>query len=96
MTPGTRLNILMRLLRNFKLLAPLIRDYWKGSYRKVSVFSLLVFFLSLVYILSPIDLIPDYLLGLGQMDDLAVLGAGLYLLERDLLKYDQWRLQRKG
>jgi len=39
-----------------------------------------------LYVLSPIDLIPDFLLGLGQVDDLGVLGlalfAGLRLIRR--------------
>jgi uncharacterized membrane protein YkvA (DUF1232 family) len=48
------------------------------------------------YILSPLDLIPDYLLGLGQVDDLAVLGLGLFLLESDLSKYNRWRSEKKN
>ena len=35
--------------------------------------------LALVYILSPVDLIPDPVLGLGQLDDLAVILIGLKL-----------------
>jgi uncharacterized membrane protein YkvA (DUF1232 family) len=34
---------------------------------------------ALLYILSPIDLIPDPVLGLGQLDDLAVILIGLKL-----------------
>ena len=30
-------------------------------------------FLAGVYAVSPIDLIPDFLLGIGQMDDLAMM-----------------------
>jgi uncharacterized membrane protein YkvA (DUF1232 family) len=35
----------------------------------------------LIYVLSPIDLIPDVFLGLGQLDDLGVLLAGMRLFE---------------
>lgn len=35
---------------------------------------------ALVYILSPVDLIPDLLVGLGWVDDLFVLGLLLWLL----------------
>jgi uncharacterized membrane protein YkvA (DUF1232 family) len=34
---------------------------------------------ALIYILSPIDIIPDLSLGLGQLDDLAVLLLGIKL-----------------
>jgi uncharacterized membrane protein YkvA (DUF1232 family) len=33
---------------------------------------------AVIYILSPVDLIPDFLLPLGAVDDLAVLTALLY------------------
>jgi uncharacterized membrane protein YkvA (DUF1232 family) len=35
-----------------------------------------------LYVASPIDPIPDFLLGVGQMDDLGVLIAGVMLLVR--------------
>lgn len=35
-----------------------------------------------VYVLSPIDLIPDFLLGVGQLDDLGVIGIAIVLLLR--------------
>ena len=61
-------GFLGRLWRDLKLLLPLVRDYWKGRYREVSSKSLIVLALTLAYILSPIDLIPDYILGFGQID----------------------------
>jgi uncharacterized membrane protein YkvA (DUF1232 family) len=35
-----------------------------------------------LYVVSPIDIIPDFLLGLGQIDDLGVVMAGVLLLAR--------------
>lgn len=34
------------------------------------------------YLLSPIDLVPDFLLGLGQIDDVGVVGVALLVLTR--------------
>ena len=39
-----------------------------------------------LYVVSPLDPIPDFLLGLGQMDDLGVVIAGVLLLARLLPK----------
>jgi uncharacterized membrane protein YkvA (DUF1232 family) len=36
----------------------------------------------LVYFLSPVDLIPDFILGLGQLDDLGVILLGMTLMAR--------------
>ena len=88
-----RLGLLARVIRNLKLLLALIRDYLKGTYRDVSVKSIIIIVLTLAYIISPFDLIPDYILGLGQIDDLGILGLSLYFLEKDLMKYQEWKLK---
>jgi uncharacterized membrane protein YkvA (DUF1232 family) len=86
-----RLGLLARLFQDLKLLFPLIKDYWQGTYRNVSVKSIVIFIVALAYIISPIDLIPDYILGLGQIDDAVILGLCLNFLEKDLMKYREWR-----
>jgi uncharacterized membrane protein YkvA (DUF1232 family) len=89
-----RFGFLSRLLQDFKLLFPLIRDYFKGTYRAVSLKSIIIFLAGLIYIISPFDFIPDYIPGLGQIDDVAILAFCLYLLEKDLLKYEKWRQEK--
>jgi uncharacterized membrane protein YkvA (DUF1232 family) len=41
----------------------------------------------LAYVISPIDLIPDFLIGPGQVDDLGVLAVGLVVLVRMLVRF---------
>lgn len=88
-------NLLRRLLEDLKLLVLLIRDYWRGVYRNVSVWSIVVFSFAIIYILDPIDIIPDFNIGLGQIDDAAVLVLCLNFLEKDLYKYKEWKEGRK-
>ena len=82
---------MVRLFQDLRLLIPLIKDYWKGAYRDISVKSIVIFVAALGYIISPIDLIPDYIIGLGQIDDAVILGLSLYFLEKDLRKYKEWK-----
>lgn len=90
-----KFGLLGRLFRNVRLLIPLMWDFVRGRYRDVSARSILIFVATVAYILSPFDFLPDYVLGLGQLDDVALLGLGLYFLEKDLMKYQRWR-QTKG
>ena len=88
-------NLLIRLLEDLKLLVHLIGDYWRGAYRNVSVWSIIVFCFAIIYILNPIDIISDFYLGLGQIDDAAVLVLCLKFLEQDLYKYKDWKEGKK-
>jgi uncharacterized membrane protein YkvA (DUF1232 family) len=64
---------LLDLLRQFKLIWRLLKD------RRVPVWMKAVPFLSLLYLLVPADFVPDFLLGLGQLDDVAVIALGAKL-----------------
>ena len=42
---------------------------------------------ALLYVLSPIDVIPDFLLGPGQMDDLGVIALMLFVLSKVIVRF---------
>jgi uncharacterized membrane protein YkvA (DUF1232 family) len=46
---------------------------------------------TLIYVFNPFDLMPDVLPVIGQLDDVAVMGACLILVEQDLHKYKDWK-----
>lgn len=71
-------KLVVNLPKLIRLLGRLFRD------ARVPAFGKLVFVASVMYLISPLDLIPDFLFPiLGQMDDLGMLLAGLrYLLNR--------------
>ncbi|MCK4793607.1 MAG: DUF1232 domain-containing protein [Desulfobacteraceae bacterium] len=87
-----RYNIFFRLLEDFKLLVFLIKDYWSGEYRKIPYWFFAVILFIILYVISPFDLISDYIIGIGQIDDILILILCLYLLEKDLHKYQEWKM----
>jgi uncharacterized membrane protein YkvA (DUF1232 family) len=61
----------VELINSFRLAWRLIRDH------RVPWLIKLIPLIVLIYIVSPIDVIPDFILGLGQLDDLALLILGV-------------------
>ena len=46
---------------------------------------------ALIYVINPFDIVPDVLPFIGAVDDAAVIGACLMLVERDLRTYRSWK-----
>ena len=68
---------MLRHLPNFA------RLYWRlFRDRRVSILPKALLVLTLVYVLSPFDVIPDFLPVIGEMDDVAVVLSGLWLFIR--------------
>lgn len=94
--PLGKAGLLYRLLINLKLIVPLVRDYWTGKYRKIPLLSIIGILFTAFYLINPLDLIPDYLLGIGQIDDVLVLALCVFLLEKDLQDYKRWKISQSS
>jgi uncharacterized membrane protein YkvA (DUF1232 family) len=66
---------LVSLVRTLRLVWRLLAD------PRVSLFPKLIILAAAIYVISPVDLIPDMILGLGQLDDLgvAMLAIGVFI-----------------
>ncbi len=73
------------------ILGSLIKAYASGEYRQIELPNLLKVIAGLIYFISPIDLIPDFLPYLGLTDDVALLMFILNGIEGELAKFDQWK-----
>ncbi|WP_372965937.1 YkvA family protein [Marinobacter sp.] len=82
---------LRRFSIDIKLMFSLIRDYWKGQYRAVPWKTIAAVAGALLYVLNPLDLIPDVIFGIGFIDDAGVIALCLKLVESDLHKYGAWK-----
>lgn len=69
----------------------LIRSYIRRDYREIPKGSLLAMVGALLYFFSPIDALPDFLLGAGLLDDAVVLSACLKLIKSDLTDFRDWQ-----
>lgn len=74
------------LLASFRLL----RAYATGRYRDIPWPSLLSIVAAVIYFVMPLDLIPDFILALGLIDDAALLGLILSSLKGDIDNFIEW------
>ena len=72
----------------------LIRDYWSGNYRQVPWKTIAAVAGALLYVLMPLDLIPDFIPVAGFLDDAGVIAACLKLVSDDLVNYEKWKLNQ--
>lgn len=78
-----------------QLLFGLAKDYYNGSYINVDRKTIVTIIASLLYFISPIDLIPDFLLGIGLIDDVFIIGYVYNKVAKELVKYEDWKGKQK-
>lgn len=86
---------LEEIWEDLQLLFGIVRDWISGKYREVPIGSIIAILIGLLYFVSPIDLIPDFLPG-GFIDDAAVLGLVIKQVKGDLEKYKDWLHENEG
>ncbi len=69
----------------------LIRDWFNGSYDKVPTRMIVSLAGALIYLVSPLDLIPDWVPMAGLVDDAAMLAFVFQLSKVDLNAYRRWK-----
>jgi len=67
------------------------RDYINGKYKNVPTGLIIAIIAALLYFLSPIDLIPDFIPVIGYIDDIFVLGLVFSQVKADLEEYEIWK-----
>jgi uncharacterized membrane protein YkvA (DUF1232 family) len=80
-----------RFVDDGRLLVSMVKDYWSRSYRQMPYATAGAAVVALLYVLNPLDFVPDVLPLIGQVDDAAVIAACLVFIEQDLYKYRQWK-----
>lgn len=73
------------------LVFSLVGDYAHGRYKEIPVRSIIAIIVGILYLVSPIDAIPDFFIGLGLIDDATVLAFVFSQLKVDIGKYQQWK-----
>lgn len=76
-----------------KIMFSMLKDFKNGKYPKMPWFTVASIALALLYVLNPLDIIPDFIPGIGYIDDMAIMSIALGWIETDLHEYLDWRLE---
>ena len=90
-----RVKVLAKYFNDLCEIFELLRDRVAGVYRETPWTTIAALTGALIYVLSPIDLILDFIPGIGFLDDAIVIGLAIRLALPDLEKYRAWKAARK-
>lgn len=68
----------------------LVDQYRLGNYREISKKSMITVLGGLLYFLSPVDAIPDFIAGLGLVDDVAIIGYVWKTVNQEIQQFLSW------
>ena len=71
-------------------LARMLSSWVKGDYRNISTKSIIAVVAALIYFVNPLDLIPDFIPVIGQVDDIFVLGYLIKMLNKEIERFMAW------
>ena len=80
-----------RALAYVPLMMSLVKSYVKKEYTELPIATMISVVVALIYFLSPVDLIPDFIPGAGYIDDGTIIVACLAFMRTDLEDYRKWR-----
>ena len=86
-----RVKVLARYLNDLCEIFELLRDRVTGRYKEIPWRTIAALTGALIYALSPIDLLLDFIPGIGFFDDALVIGLAIKLAQPDLEKYREWK-----
>lgn len=86
---------LAELIESVKAVFRLLQAYVKGEYRDISLESLALIVASIIYFVMPLDVIPDFILALGFVDDAALLAWTFKSVAGELQRFMDWETDKE-
>ena len=77
------------------LLINMVKDTVKGRYKGLGKKNVTMIVAGLLYLVNPMDIVPDFIFGIGFADDLGVLVYVISRLSEEIARYRQWKKPQK-
>ena len=80
---------------SFQLTWSLLQDYWAGKYTSIPWKLIASTGFAVAYLVSPLDIIPDFLPIVGFVDDATVFALVVSSFQSELNTYKDWKKNQK-
>ncbi len=84
-------DVLVRHRGDAEQMMSMLKDFWEGKYRETPFWMIAVSTFSFLYVLKPIDIIPDELPVIGSLDDAVVMTLCFGMVRNELASYRLWQ-----
>ncbi len=92
---NTNKNALEEVWDNLQSLIAMFRSWVKGDYKEIPTKTILSIIAAIIYFVSPVDFIPDFIAGLGFADDAAIIGFTIKQITEELEKFKVWQAKQE-
>lgn len=92
----SRKPALAKFKEQISLMIKMVNCYVHGEYDQVAWKTIAAIVGALIYVLSPVDLVPDVIPFAGLVDDAAVVACALKLVGMDITAFANWLAARKS
>ena len=86
-----KVPVLKSLASDVPVMVNMVKDYIRKKYKRVPLKTITMITAALIYLVNPNDAVPDYLPGVGYLDDAAVMNFVLVSVKEDVEKYKEWK-----
>jgi uncharacterized membrane protein YkvA (DUF1232 family) len=73
------------------LMFQMLKDVKQKKYPETPWKTIAAMVFTILYIINPLDLVPDFIPFLGYLDDISVFSFVLKLINDDLMEYKNWK-----
>ena len=81
-----------KIFDGISTMCDLISDYNKGIYKNIPLATIVTILAAILYMVCPVDLLPDALPLIGVLDDAAILYGVSMAAKNDIEAYNKWKI----
>lgn len=91
-----KIGHLHKLKDKVYMLFQMLKDYRSKKYTETPWMSIAAIVVALLYVINPLDVVPDFIPFIGYIDDASVLALTLKMIGGEVENYQIWQEQQKA